>query len=209
MKLNKLLLLVIFFILSSGCTSFPHPPPFCAVYRLPPALTNEQREAIKESPFSEIVVGFNVSDPFEDKLIDLFELTNLFKEVDYVHSLSESPDLIVEVQSAWRHSDRTVNEGTIMFSIVTLGIYPVIFNYDRTCLFVLSNPSKSMRKEMEYEYIDTSCLGSLITIINLLPNWSYNPPQESMYVDLLSYELISNKDDILKLVESDEIKETF
>ncbi|WP_205743358.1 hypothetical protein [Geobacter sp. FeAm09] len=129
----------------------------------------------------------------------MFKQSGLFKEVNLVEKLERKPNLIAELEAVSNRPMCATGEASLM--IMTLGIVP-LSNDDQTYSFRIRSTKSSDGLPIGFTYIQKSYFGSLINLLNLSSNWS-RTPQGHRNIDLLAFELVSRKEDVLRLVVSD------
>lgn len=124
--------------------------------------------------------------------------TNLgfFKEVDYVENLKSAADIMV--------SDYTDNYPKpadcweCLFSVVTLGVFPIVENRDHTFAFTLKAPRGDEKIVVEFSHKEKRIFGWLSGPIKLSKKWDSNFKTNDFY-RLVYLEFLRHQNRILEI----------
>ncbi|HEY7751286.1 MAG TPA: hypothetical protein VH917_03255 [Ignavibacteriaceae bacterium] len=160
----------------------------CSSSVLAPALSVDE-EMLVESIKFDLVVGVEEWNPkiYSDKLINSFQRTNLFKEVNYINELKRSPDLIAKV------NEGIYGTATIpIFTGLTFGFFPTWVNEEHGNDFTLEWNDKSGKIiNVRSVYEGYTFLGWISGLMNLHPDRTGgNSIDHPRYTNRFKYDII-------------------
>lgn len=173
------LLLIVISGLIGGCSSSVLAPKLAATEKI-----------IVESTNFDFTVGVELFEPkiYSDRLIESLRRTNLFKDVNYMNTLSETPALVVKINRAVYGS-----AAIPIFTAITLGFFPTWIEEEHGNSFtVLWADGSNKSVTVNSVYKGYTVLGWISGLLNLFPDrTSGDSKTHPRYYERLAYDVIS------------------
>lgn len=161
----------------------------CSSSVLAPKLTASEKNIVESTNF-DFCVGVELFKPkiYSDRLIESLRRTNLFKEVNYIEKLSETPTLVVTINRAVYSS-----AAIPIFTAITLGFFPTWVEEEHGNSFTIlwaDRLNKSVTVNSVYK--GYTVLGWISGLLNLLPDRTIGDSKtHPRYYERLAYDVIS------------------
>lgn len=174
-----ILLLIVISGLIGGCSSSV----------LAPKLTAAEKNIVESTNF-DFRVGVELFEPkiYSDRLIESLRRINLFKEVNYIDKLSETPELIVNINRAVYGS-----AAIPIFTAITLGFFPTWVEEEHGNSFTIlwaDDSNKSVTVNSVYK--GYTVLGWISGLLNLFPDRTNGDSKtHPRYYERLAYDIVS------------------
>jgi len=182
----------------------------CAVQRVPPAPTQEQQALLREPPlpYTVAVVPWSSDEAkqsskqrgknprsYTEKLADALKRSGAFRSVELDMDAALTTDLV-----AISRGDYCNTAVIPLWSIVSLGLYPTIFD-ETDCLGVIfrggGGDTKSESAVVKFKYEGRVIMGWIAMPMAVLEDWERGEPRsQTRYSELLRLAILQKRDAI-------------
>lgn len=124
-------------------------------------------------------------------LIRSLRASRLYREVDFEGRLESPPDLVIEVHENPRIAGCDADAPMML---LYLGVIPMWYSCDTGHHF---SRVDSETRRFDFPWHETQLFGWLVPFLNLLPGWTWRPPEPSQRDDAFRAFLLSHRSELL------------